>query len=61
MSDYISIIGKTIKDAVIDGFGIEIKFTDGTKLCYDASDGGYSMWEFIEANMREEENNGNQH
>ena len=44
-----NIVGKTVEEAVIDGYGVEIKFTDGTMLYYDASDGGCSMWEFIEA------------
>lgn len=37
--------GKTIEKIYIDGYGIEIYFTDGTELEYDASDGGFSVWD----------------
>lgn len=36
--------GKTIKTADIDGYEIEIIFTDGSVFHYDATDGGYSDW-----------------
>lgn len=39
------LIGKTIEEIDIDGFGIEIRFTDGTEFAYNASDGGYSYWD----------------
>ena len=39
------LIGKTIKEIVVCGYGIEILFTDGTEFVYDASDGGYSCWD----------------
>ena len=36
--------GKTIKTANVDGFEVEIIFTDGSVFYYDASDGGYSNY-----------------
>ncbi len=41
------LIGKTIKSIDINGFGVEIVFTDGTKFVYCASDGGYSNWDIL--------------
>lgn len=40
--------GKTISSAEIDGFGINHKFTDGTELDYNATDGGYSTFDITE-------------
>ena len=42
-------IGKRIKDIDINGFGIFIVLEDGTELCYDASDGGYSTYDFTKS------------
>lgn len=42
------LIGKTIKDVSLDGFGIDIVFSDGTQFNFNASDGGYSNYELIE-------------
>lgn len=39
------LIGKTIENIEIDGYGIEMRFTDGTVFEYSASDGGYSCWD----------------
>lgn len=39
------LIGKTIEKIDIDGYGIEIRFNDGTEFVYNASDGGYSCWD----------------
>ena len=39
------LIGKTIEKIDIDGYGVEIRFTDGTEFVYNASDGGYSGWD----------------
>lgn len=39
------LIGKTIKSIEVDGYGIEMRFTDGTVFVYSASDGGYSCWD----------------
>ena len=39
------LIGKTIESIEINGYGIEMRFTDGTVFEYDASDGGYSNWD----------------
>lgn len=43
------LIGKTISSAEIDGFGLNLKFTDGSELDYDATDGGYSTFEITES------------
>lgn len=40
-----SFIGKTVSYSYIDGYGIEIGFTDGTVFTYVSTDGGYSGWE----------------
>ena len=42
------LIGKTISSAEIDGFGLNLKFTDGSELDYNATDGGYSTFEITE-------------
>ena len=39
------LIGKTIEKIDIDGYGVEIRFTDGTEFVYNASDAGYSTWD----------------
>ena len=39
------LICKTIEKIDINGYGVEIRFTDGTELVYNASDGGYSCWD----------------
>ena len=39
------LISKTIEKIDIDGYGIEIRFTDGTEFVYNASDAGYSSWD----------------
>ena len=41
-----TLIGKTIESADINGFGIELRFTDGSVFDYSASDGGYSSWDY---------------
>ena len=41
------LIGKTIEEIDLDGFGIKITFTDGTILTYWSSDGGYSLWDIV--------------
>ena len=43
-----NLIGKTIKKLSIDGYGLLIEFTDGTKLEYIASGGGHSDWYIAE-------------
>lgn len=40
------LVGKTITEEDIDGFGIELKFTDGSVFTFSASDGGCSSWDF---------------
>ena len=39
------LIGKTITEVSINGYCVLMTVDDGTTLYYDASDGGYSMWE----------------
>jgi hypothetical protein len=39
------LIGKTIESVEVNGYGIEMRFTDGAVFVYYASDGGYSSWE----------------
>ena len=39
------LISKTIENIDIDGYGVEIRFTDGTEFVYNASDAGYSTWD----------------
>lgn len=41
------LIGKTVKEIEVDGFGIDIVFTDGTEFVYSPSDGGYSCWDIL--------------
>ena len=41
------VAGKTIDAMRVDGFDVEIIFTDGSKFHYESSDGGYSLYEFI--------------
>ena len=38
------LIGKTLANIDVDGFGVEMLFTDGIMFIYDSSDGGYSNW-----------------
>ena len=38
------LIGKTIQEIEITGYGITLVTTDGMRLEYNASDGGYSSW-----------------
>ena len=40
------LIGKTIVQADVDGYGIELTFDDGSLFLYSASDGGYSTYGF---------------
>ena len=44
MSDK-DLIGKTIQEIEINGYGITIVTADGIRLEYGASDGGYSSWD----------------
>lgn len=36
--------GKKVLSVELDGFGIAIRFTDGTTFKFNASDGGYSTY-----------------
>ena len=40
-------VGKTIQEISVDGYGVELIFTDGTSFIYSASDGGYSSWDIL--------------
>lgn len=51
MNEEEQLIGRTIINAEIDGFGIILEFDDGSRFKYSASDGGYSSYEFIPANQ----------
>ena len=42
------LIGKTIKTAEVNGYGIYIEFDDGSTFQYDATDGGYSSYDITE-------------
>ena len=42
------LIGKTIKEISVSGYGVSIIFTDGYELAYSSSDGGYSSWVIID-------------
>jgi hypothetical protein len=43
--DTSDLVGRTISEIKVNGYGIHIKFTDGVIFDYDASDGGYSQWD----------------
>ena len=53
MSDKEKLIGKVIIDAEITGYGVTLKLNDGTILEYNASDGGYSTWDWEESEDKE--------
>ena len=42
------LIGKTITNAIVNGFEVVLIFDDDTIFDYEASDGGYSGWELRE-------------
>ncbi len=50
------LIGKTITKINIDGYGIFMTVDDGTALYYDASDGGYSLYEIYKEEADDEGN-----
>lgn len=47
------LISKTIEKIDIDGYGIEMRFTDGTEFVYNASDAGYSTWDILKGGEME--------
>lgn len=47
------LIGKMIETIDINGYGIEIHFTDGTEFVYYASDAGYSSWNILKGDEEE--------
>ena len=53
---YRKLIGKTVVSAEINGFGVTIKFSDGSILDYSSSDNGYSSWEIIDGTKQAERN-----
>ena len=44
------LVGKTIKTAEVDGYGVWLTFDDGKEFHYNASDGGYSSFGIGDAN-----------
>ena len=42
---------KPIKEVEITGFGLYITFKDGSQFEYNASDGGYSSWDYTESQL----------
>ena len=48
MSDDKELIGKTIVCAEIGGYGLRLKFNDGSILDYISSSDGDSYWEIID-------------
>lgn len=49
------LIGKTITAMSINGYSVFVTVDDGTTLYYDASDGGYSMWEIYMEGVDDED------
>ena len=50
MRDASILVGKTIARIKVDGFDVDIVFTDGTVFKYESSDGGYSCWGIYKSN-----------
>ena len=50
MLDTSILVGKTIAKIEVDGFDVDIIFTDGTVFKYESSDGGYSCWDIHKSN-----------
>jgi len=50
-----NLIGKTIKAVKLDGYGIQLQFTDGSRFEYEASDGGYSTYDFYKKGEKGDE------
>lgn len=48
------LIGKTIVFAEIDGFGVKLKFRDGSILDYDVSDPWFPSWKIIDVDKQED-------
>lgn len=42
------LVGKTIKSVLLNGGEVYLYFTDGSRFEYDATDGGYSTYDFYE-------------
>lgn len=49
-----ALVARTILKAEVDGFGVKLVLDNGTTFYYDASDGGYSLWEIAKEDEREE-------
>ena len=47
------LVGKTIESVVLNGGEVYLYFTDGSRFEYDASDGGYSTYDFYEQGEEE--------
>lgn len=48
MSDYKKLIGKTVVCIEIGGYGLRLKFSDGSVLDYTSYSDGDSFWEIID-------------
>ena len=48
------LVGKTITNAIVNGFEIVLMFNDDTILDYEASDGGYSCYELRKKGVENE-------
>lgn len=49
-----ALIGKTITNAIVDGYEVVLCFDDDTIFNYDASDGGYSSYELTKKGEKAE-------
>lgn len=49
-----ALVTRTILKAEVDGFGVRLVLDNGTTFDYDASDGGYSLWEIAKEDERKE-------
>lgn len=50
-----ALVARTILKAEVDGFAVRLVLDNGTTFEYDASDGGYSLWEIVKEEERKEE------
>lgn len=49
------LVGRKIVKADVDGYGIELTLDDGSVFIYNATDGGYSSYEFVDGIEQEGE------
>lgn len=50
-----ALIGKTITDAIVNGYEVVLCFDDDTIFNYNASDGGYSSYELTKKGEKQNE------